>query len=63
MIDLCPVYCALYFCYYYIRATSDRQALDPMGWGPQLQGVRLLEAQPQVCITTVMAELGVNQVC
>ena len=44
MIDVCLVYSALYFCYYYIRATSDRQALDPMGWGPQLQGVRRWEA-------------------
>ena len=28
------IYCALYFCYYYISSTSDHQALDPRGWGP-----------------------------
>ena len=28
------IYCALYFCYYYISSTSDRQALDPGGWRP-----------------------------
>ena len=28
------IYCALYFSYYYIRFTSDHQALDPRGWGP-----------------------------
>ena len=27
------IYCALYFCYYYISSTSDHQALDPEGWG------------------------------
>lgn len=58
MIEVCPVNCALYFCYYHIRATSDRQALHPRGSGPQLQGVRLREAQPQVCIMTATAELG-----
>ena len=30
------MYCALYFYYYYIRSTSDHQALDPRGWGPPL---------------------------
>ena len=33
MIQTHHVYCALYF-YYYISSTSDRQALDPEGWGP-----------------------------
>ena len=28
------MYCALYFCYYYISSTSDHQAVDPRGWGP-----------------------------
>ena len=34
MIQAHYIYCALYFCYYYISSTSDRQALDPGGWGP-----------------------------
>ena len=37
MIQAYYVYCALYFCYYYIGSTSDHQALDPGGWGPVLQ--------------------------
>ena len=28
------IYCALYFCCYYVTSISDRQALDPGGWGP-----------------------------
>ena len=32
------IYCALYFYYYYINSTSDRQALDPGGWGPLIYG-------------------------
>ena len=30
------IYCALYFYYYYISSTSDRQALYPRGWEPLL---------------------------
>ena len=26
--------CALYFSYYYMSSTSDRQASDSGGWGP-----------------------------
>ena len=33
MIQVCYDCCALYF-YYYIRSTSDDQALGPGGWGP-----------------------------
>ena len=33
MIQVRDIYCALYFYYYYISSTSDRQALDPGGWG------------------------------
>ena len=33
MIKAHYIYCALYFYYYYISSTSDRQALDPGGWG------------------------------
>ena len=36
MIQVCYIYCALYFCYYYISSTSDHQALDPGGWRPPL---------------------------
>ena len=32
-------YCSLYFCYDYINSTSDRQALDPRGWGYLVQWV------------------------
>ena len=32
MIQVHYIYCALYFYYYYIRSTSDQQALDPRGW-------------------------------
>ena len=34
MIQAHYIYCALYVYYYYIRSTSDLQALDPRGWGP-----------------------------
>ena len=34
MIQTHYIYWALYFYYYYIRSTSDQQALDPRGWGP-----------------------------
>ena len=34
MIQARYIYCALYFCYYYISPTSDHQALDPGGGGP-----------------------------
>ena len=37
MIQMCYNYCALYF-YYYIRSTSDHQALGPGGWGPRGSG-------------------------
>ena len=33
MIQVHYIYCALYF-YYYIRSTSEHQALDPRVWGP-----------------------------
>ena len=36
MIQVHHTYCALYFYYYYISSTSDHQALDPGGWGPQI---------------------------
>ena len=32
MFQVCFIYCALYFYYYYINSTSDNQALDPGGW-------------------------------
>ena len=35
MIQAHYVCCALYFYYYYISSTSDHQALDSGGWGPQ----------------------------
>ena len=34
MIQVHYIYCALYFYYYYIRSTSDHQALGPGSWGP-----------------------------
>ena len=34
MIQVCCIYCALYFYYYCISSTSDDQALVPRGWGP-----------------------------
>ena len=37
MIQVCYIYCALYFYYYYISSTSDHQALDPQGWRPLLE--------------------------
>ena len=37
MIQVPYIYCALYFCYYYISSTSDHQALDPGGWGPLIK--------------------------
>ena len=33
MIQAHYIDCVLYFYYYYIRSTSDNQALDPRGWG------------------------------
>ena len=30
------IYCALYFCCYYISSTSDHWVLDLGGWGPLL---------------------------
>ena len=33
IIQACYIYCALYYCCYIIP-TSDRQVLDPGGWGP-----------------------------
>ena len=36
MIQAHYIYCALNFYFYYISSTSDHQALDPRGWGPQL---------------------------
>ena len=36
MIQAHYLYCAVYFCYYYISSTSDHQVLDPGGWGPLL---------------------------
>ena len=41
MIQASYVYCALYFCYYYISSTSDHQAVDPGGCGPVLQYLML----------------------
>ena len=35
MIQTHHIYCALYFHYYYINSSSDHQALDSGGWGPQ----------------------------
>lgn len=34
------IYCAPYFCYYYISCTSDHQPLDPGSWGALLKGVK-----------------------
>ena len=34
MIQVHYIYCVLYFYCYYIRSTSDHQALDPGGWEP-----------------------------
>ena len=34
MIQMHCIYCVLYFYYYYIRSTSDHQALDRGGWRP-----------------------------
>jgi len=39
MIQAHYIYCALYFCYYYISSTSDHQALDPGGWRPILRAL------------------------
>ena len=36
MIQMHYFYCLLYLYYYYISSISD-QALDPGGWGPQLE--------------------------
>ena len=36
MIQVYYIYCAHYFCYYYISSTSDHQVLDPRGRGPLL---------------------------
>ena len=37
MIRVPYIYCALYFCYYYISSTSDHQTLDLGGWGPLIK--------------------------
>ena len=53
MIQVHYLYCALYFCYYYISSTSDHQELDPGHWGPCLRshtwrlGFRIQETWPQ----------------
>ena len=36
MIQMCYIYCALYFYYHYISSSLGHQALDPRGWGPLL---------------------------
>ena len=36
VIQVHSIYCALYFCHYYIGSTSDHQVLDPGGWRPLL---------------------------
>ena len=41
MIQAYYIYCALYFCYYYISCTSDHQPLDLGSWGAPLKGVKV----------------------
>ena len=41
------IYCALYFCFYYIRPTSDNQALDRGLWTPALIDLQLSVMFPQ----------------
>ena len=48
MIQVHYIYCALYFCYYYISSTSDHQASDPRGWGPLPKGYLI---HPSQCLT------------
>lgn len=36
MIQVCYIYCALYFYDYYTSSTSDHLALDPRSWGSLL---------------------------
>ena len=38
------IYCALYFCYYYISSPSDHQALDPRDWGPLVKDKPTVES-------------------
>ena len=40
------IYCALYFCDYYISSTPSHQALDPGGWGPLPKDHRENENKP-----------------
>ena len=42
MTQVCYIYCAVYFYYYYIGSTSDHQTLDPRGWRPPQYSVPLL---------------------
>ena len=39
MMQVHYIYCALYFCYYYISSAADQQALDLGGGGPLPQGI------------------------
>lgn len=57
MIEVCPVNCALYFCYYHIRATRSFVSITPRGSGPQLQASGYGRLSPR-CIMTATAELG-----
>ena len=53
MIQAHYIYCALYFCYYYISSTSDHEVSDPGGWGLQHQGITFHTAlllTPLVCV-------------
>ena len=41
MIQVCYIYCALYFYCYYISSTWDHWTLGPRGWGPCAGGCRV----------------------
>lgn len=45
MIQMRYVYCAVYFHYYYIRSSSDKQELDPQGWGLLLYNKLMVESK------------------
>jgi len=55
------IYCALYFCFYYIRFTSDHQTLDSKLWGPLLYRKQLKGKQMEAGIVDYMKSKGLNK--
>ena len=55
------IYCALHFCSYYIRFTSDHQTLDSKLWGRLLYRKQLKGKQMEAGIVDYMRSKGLNR--